>query len=143
LELVGHDLAVGRQRIGLPVVEVELGGRSHLALGARGVAHVRQADGDLVSAAGLDLRLRDAKLVDAAAHDVDRPLQRRGGYVRALGARQALVNKLYAALEVEAEHGLLCLDRARDAGDHDQRAEEQPDDQEQDEAIALAISHPS
>ena len=64
-----------------------------------------------------------------------------GSHLRRLRARLALVDELDAALEVEAEHGLLGLDGAGDPGDHDQRAENQPDDQEQDEPIALTIGH--
>ncbi len=143
LELALDRLSARRERVCFPVVERELCGRADLGLGPRGVAHVGQADGDLVAAGGLDLRLGDAQLVDAVAHDVDRPLEGILGHGRRLSARQALVDELDAALEVEAENGLLGLHCAGYAGDHDQRADQQPDDDEQDEAISLAISHQS
>src|ERR1700733_10899530 len=142
-QLTGDRLGVRRQRVGLPVVEVELGGRPHLVLRPRRVTHVGQSYDDLVIARGLDLRLGHAQLVDAAAHDVDGALECGSRDRGRLRARQALVDQLYPTLEVEAQHRLLRLDCPRDAGDYDQRAADQPDDQEQDEAIALAISHPS
>ena len=143
LELALDRLAVRREDVGLPVVERQLRGRADLGLGAPGVAHVREADRDLVAARRLDLRLGDAQLVDAVAHDVDRSLERVLGHRLRLRAREALVDELDAALEVEAENRLLGLDRAGDPGDHDQGANQQPEDDEQDEAISLAISHRS
>ena len=71
LELARDGLAVRRQRVRLPVVELEPRGLADDLLGARDVADVRQADRDLVAAGGLDLGLGDAELVDALAHDVD------------------------------------------------------------------------
>ena len=141
LELARDGLPVRRERVRLPVVERELGRRADLALGARGVTDVRQADGDLVVARGLDLRLGHAQLVDAVAHDVNRARERVRGHLRRLGAREALVDELHSALEVEAEDGLLRLDCAGNTGDDDQRADQQPNDDEQDEAISLAITH--
>jgi hypothetical protein len=52
-----------------------------------------------------------AEGVDALAHHVDRPLDRVAGDGALLGARLALVDKLDAALEVEAEDRLLRRDR--------------------------------
>jgi hypothetical protein len=73
----GRDrLAIRRERVSLPVVEVELGGRADLLLRASDVLDARQADRDLVSARALDLRLADAELVDARADDVERAIER-------------------------------------------------------------------
>ena len=136
LQLAGDRLAVRRQRVGLPVVEVQLGRRADLALGARGVLDVGQPDRDQVAARRLDLGLGDAQLVDALAHDVDRAVERVLGDLRRLRARLALVDELGSALEVEPELGLL-------GEDHEQRSRDQPQDEEQDEAVTLAVGHRS
>ena len=136
LQLAFDRLAVRRQRVGFPVIEVQLGGGADLALGALGVLDVGQADRDLIAAGGLDLGLGDAQLVDALAHDVDRAVERGLRDVRRLPARLALIDELRPALEVEPELGRL-------GEDHEQRCRDQPQDQEQDEAVTLAVGHRS
>ena len=132
---LGRDRsAVRREDVLLPVVEVELGGRSDLLLRASEVLHVGQPDGDLVSARALDLGLADAELIDAAADDVERAVERLGRHRRHLLGRLALVDELDAALEVEAEPRRLGRDR-------EQRRGEQTRDEKQDEAVAAAVGH--
>ena len=106
---VAGDGAFGRRRLAaradhvrLPVIEVQLRGLADLVLGARGVAHVGQRHVDFVFARALDFRLGDAQLVDALAHDVDRPFERFGVDLR-LGGRLGLVDELDAALQVEPQ----------------------------------------
>ena len=76
-------LTVGPDDVGLPVIEVQLGGLADLFLGARGVVIVRAAHVDFVAAGVLDFGLRDTQLVDALAHDLDRAFQRSGSTLAA------------------------------------------------------------
>ena len=126
-------LAFGADHVRLPVVEEQLRGLADLFLGARRVAHVRQGDGDFVFARALDFRLCDADLVDALAHDVDRPVQRFRVDFR-LRRGLALVDELDAALQVEAEARLF-------RRDHRHRGGYQTGDDEQDQGVAAAIGH--
>ena len=129
-------LEVGAEDVLLPVVEEELGHLADLLLGALRVLDVGQPDGDLVAARALDLRLRDAELVDALAHDVDRAVDRILGHLGLGGRRLGLVDELDAALEVEAQPRLL-------RRDDDGRGGDQARDQEQDQAVAAAVGHAS
>ena len=132
------DLAVGEQ-VRLPVIELQASGGADLGLGALGVLHRWQADGDLLAARALDLRLGHAEGVDALAHRLDRVVDRLLGDLGDLRGRARLVDELDAALEVEAELGVL---GERSAGqDHQQREHEQCRDGAEDRQIADAVAH--
>jgi hypothetical protein len=126
-------LALRPDDVGLPVVEEELGDLADLPLRPRRVRHVGQADGDLVAPGALDLGLGDTELVDALAHDVERPVDR-VAVDRRLLRRLGLVDQRDAALQVEAEAGLLRRD------DEEGRRQEARDEQ-QDEEIAATVGH--
>ncbi len=118
--------AVLVEDVGFPVVEEQLGGGADLLGGALGVVLARQVDLDLVLAGLEQLRLGHAEGVDAVAHDVQRPLERLAGDRGLLGGRLALVDELDAALEVQAELGVL-------PGDHVEGRGEQAEHDQQDE----------
>jgi hypothetical protein len=99
-----------------------------------GVLDAGEVDLDLAAADQRQLRLGDAERVDALAHDLQRPVQGLLVDLRLLRRGLALVDELDAALEVQAELGLLGRDDHRGGGD-------QPEDQEQDEQRAAAIRH--
>ncbi len=126
-------LAFGADHVRLPVIELQLRGLADLVLGARGVADVRERDGDFFFAGELDFGLRDPELVDALAHDFHGPLERFAVDLR-LRRRLALIDQLDAAAQVEAE-----LRRLRD--DHDQRGHEESRDDEQDQEVFTAVGH--
>jgi hypothetical protein len=117
----------------LPVVEVELGGGADLLLGPVQVLDAGQADGDLLRAEALDLRLGDTELVDALPDDVDRAVDRLGRDL-ALRRRLTLVDELDPALQVEAEARLLRVD-------HDAGCEQETQHQQDHEEVAAAGGH--
>ena len=132
--LVRVRLAVLVEDVGFPVVEEQLGGGADLLRGALGVLDARQVDLDLRVAGLQQLRLGDAEGVDALAHDLQRALERLLRDGRLLGRRLALVDELDAALEVEAELGVLLRDDVERPGD-------QAEDDQQDEERAAAFGH--
>jgi hypothetical protein len=125
---------VGPDDVGFPVVEVQLGDFAHLFDGPLGVAGAGQPHRDLVGARALDLGLGHAEGVHALADDVQRPLNGVGGDLGLLGRGLALVDQLHAALEVQAQAGLLDHDRHGRGGD-------QPRDQQEDQPVAAAVGH--
>ena len=125
-----HLLAVGADDVGLPVVEVQLGGLTDLFLGAARVADVGQRDVDFVGAGALDFRFGDPELIDALAHDVDRAFERFGGDLGVCGGA-AHVDERDAALEFEPQ--ARGLER-----DHDHRRGQQAGDDQQDQEVAAA-----
>ena len=126
-------LATRPHDVGLPVVEVQLGDLADLLFGALGVGDVRERDVDLVRPGTLDLRLGDAEVVDALAHDVDRAVDRVRRDRRLLG-RLGLVDQLDAALEVQAALGRL-------GQDDRQRAGQEQADEQQDAEVPGAVVH--
>jgi hypothetical protein len=127
-------LEVGPEDVLLPVVEEELGHLADLLLRPLRVLDVGQADRDLVAARALDLRLGDAELVDALAHDVDGAVDRVLRDLGLGGGRLGLVDELDAPLEVESQPRLL-------RRDDDGRGGDQARDEEQDQPVAAAIGH--
>jgi len=84
-------------------------------------------DLDLVVARLEELGLGDAERVDALLHEVDRPLHGIGVDHGLRRGRLSLVDELDAALEVQAELGVLGgddCDRAADEGGDDEQDEE-------------------
>ena len=106
--------------VGLPVVEMELRRLPDLLARVGRVAHVRQPDPDGVGADPRDLRLGDAERVGPLADDLDRAVDVRPIDRGVLRRRASLEDQLGAALEVEAEGGL--LGRDHDPGGHDRSA---------------------
>jgi hypothetical protein len=138
---IARHVGVGRVRqavvaedVLLPVVEEHLGDLADLALGFGRVLDVRQVDVDLVGSGAQDLRLRDAELVDALAHDVQRALERVAGDLGGELGRLGLVDEADAALEIQALAGLL-------RHDDDGARDEQTRYEQQDEEVASAVGH--
>ena len=101
-----------------------------ISAAACGILDAGKLDDDLVVALRPDLGLRDAELVDAVPHDLDRAVE---VLVRELAVRRrnCLQRDLEPALEVEAERRRLVERRSRDREqrDADERRDEQPDDE--------------
>ena len=116
---------------GLEVVELELRRRPDDLGRGLGILDARELDDDLIRALGVDLRLGDAELVDAIAHDVDRAVE---VFLRqlAVGRRDRLERDLESALQVEAERRLLVQRRRRDGhqDNGDEGRTEQPENEE-------------
>ena len=115
----------------LEVEKLELRGRADDLGGRFGILDAGKLDHDLVVALRPDLGLRDAELVDAVAHDLDRAVEVFLGEV-AVRRRNRLQRDLEPALEVEAERRRLVQRRAgdREQRDADERCDEQPEDEE-------------
>ena len=124
-----RDRRPGERR--LEVEELELRGRADDLGGRLRILDAGELDDDLVVALRADLGLRDAELVDAVPHDLDRALEVLLGEL-AVRRRNRLQRDLEAALQVEAERRLLVERRARDREqrDADERRDEQPEDEE-------------
>jgi hypothetical protein len=119
--------------VGLEVVELEDRGLADQRRSRPWIVDTGELDHDLVRALLPDLGLGDAELVDSVPHDLDRPVDVLGGQLVAL-RRHGLEDDLEAALQVEAERGLLVSRRTW----HDQKrdADERRDDAaEQDEMV--------
>jgi hypothetical protein len=116
-----------------PVVEEELGGRPDLGGRAVGVLDAREVHLE-VAPGEQQLGLRDAEGVDPLAQEAEGPVERLLGDGGLRLGRLALVDELDAALEVEAELGLLRRDDRDRPGD-------EAEDQQEDEEIATAIGH--
>ena len=102
-----------------------------ISAAASGILDAGKLDDDLVVALRADLGLRDAELVDAVPHDLDRALEVLFGQV-AVRRGNRLQRDLEPALQVEAERRRLVEGRSRD---HEQRHGdegrcEQPENQE-------------
>ena len=134
VDLLRVVLAVLVEDVGFPVVEVQLRrGADDVRRPVR-VGDARQGHLDLVAARALQLGLGDAERVDAAAHDVERAVERFRRDRRLLLRRLALVDELDAALEVETQFGLL-------GDDHHRRHGDEAEHREQDEEVATTIGH--
>ena len=96
----------GRDEVGLEVEQLQLRGLADDRGRGRRILDARQLDRDLVVALGANLGLRDAELVDARAHDRDRPVEVLLRQL-AIPRRDRLQRDLEPALEVEAERRLL------------------------------------
>ena len=91
-----------RDEVLLEVEQLELGRLADDVRGRGRVVDAGQLDRDLVVALRADLGLRHAEAVDAAPHDLHRPVEIRLGEL-AVARRHRLQRHLETALEVEAE----------------------------------------
>src|SRR3990167_5876747 len=121
----------GRDQVCLEVVELELRSLADQLEGSLRILHAWELDHDLVRALLADLGLRHAELVDAAAHDRNRAVERLRIERPAL-RRDRLEDHLETTLEVETELRLLLRRRAGDTeqGDAAERAEDQREEEE-------------
>ncbi len=115
----------------LEVEELELRGRTDDLRGSLGILDAGKLDHDLVVTLRADLRLRDAELVDAAPHDLDRAVEVFFGEV-AVRRRNGLERDFEPALEVQPERRRLMEWRAgnREQRNADERCDEQPENEE-------------
>ena len=89
---------------------------------------------EIWSAEPRDFGLGDAELVDPLADDLDRAVDVAAADFFDLAGRRALVDELDAALQVEAELGLL-------VGDDHARDDDQPEHEEQYEELPATTPH--
>jgi hypothetical protein len=105
-QLAGDRLAIGRDRVGLPVIEVELRRGPDDLLRAGDVMDGRERCLDLVARGGVDLWLGEAERVNPRLHDLHGLVQIRLGDLRRSRTRLGLVDELHAAAQVQPELGL-------------------------------------
>ena len=126
-----------RHEVRLEVVELELRRLAEDPDHLVGVLDAGDLDRDLVVALLPDLGLRDTEPVDAVAQDLDRPGEV-GLLQLPVRRRHRLEGHLEAALEVEAERGLL-VDRR--AGNREQADPNEPGDDQRHESEVRSTVH--
>ena len=133
---VARRLAVGADHVRLPVVEVQLRGLADLVFGAARRCRRRAARRRFRCCPQADFRLRDAELVDALAHDVDRA-------VRAIRCRLSTARSACPGRRARRRPSGRARGASASSTITTSDAADQPDDEQQNQQVAAAVGHRS